>query len=80
MKYLGEKIVSDIKHDVVTPIMFEFSLFERARANKKRIVLPESGDERILRATEILLRRDVADIILLGDPEEIKHKRLILGT
>ncbi len=79
MKYLGDKIVSDISVDTVTPIMFEFSLFERARANKKKIVLPESQDERILRATEILLRRDVADIILLGDPEKIEQKSSFLG-
>jgi len=79
MKYLGEKIVSDINIDTITPIMFEYSLFERARSNKKRIVLPESQDERILRATEILLRRDVAEIILLGDPEKIQQKSSFLG-
>ena len=63
----------------ITPIMFEYALFERARSDRKRIVLPESSDERILRATEILLRRDVADIILLGDPEEVLHKSSSLG-
>lgn len=41
--------------------------------------MPESSDERILRATEILLRRDVADIILLGDAEEVLHKSASLG-
>lgn len=63
----------------ITPIMFEYALFERARSDRKRIVLPESSDERILRATEILLRRDVADIILLGDAEEVLHKSASLG-
>lgn len=63
----------------ITPIMFEYALFERARSERKRIVLPESSDERILRATEILLRRDVADIILLGDAEEVLHKSASLG-
>jgi len=77
--YLGNKIVSDITSDTVTPIMFEFGLFERARANKKRIVLPESDDERILRATEMLLRRDVADIILLGVEKKIIEKSKTLG-
>ncbi len=77
--YLGNKIVSDITSDTVTPIMFEFGLFERARANKKRIVLPESDDERILRATEMLLRRDVADIILLGVEKKIAEKSKTLG-
>ncbi len=56
---------------MVTPVMFEYGLFERARANRKHIVLPESEDERILRATEILLKRNVVDITLLGNEEAI---------
>jgi len=63
----------------ITPIMFEYALFERARKDRKKIVLPESNDERILRATEILLRRDVADIILLGVEEEVRQKSASLG-
>ena len=63
----------------ITPVMFEYALFERARRDRKRIVLPESNDERILRATEILLRRDVADIILLGVEEEVRQKSATLG-
>lgn len=59
---------------VMTPLMFEYSLFENARKQKKRIILPESMDERILRAAEILLRRDVVDVILLGRKEDIMHK------
>jgi len=65
--------------DTVTPVMFEYGLFERARSSKKHIVLPESSDERILRATEILLRRNVVDITLLGKPEEIKAHAASLG-
>lgn len=60
--------------DVMTPLMFEFNLFERAREQKKRIVLPESLDERILRAAEILLRRELVEIIFLGSKEEILFK------
>jgi len=63
----------------ITPIMFEYALFERARRDRKKVVLPESNDERILRATEILLRRDVADIILLGVEEEVRQKSASLG-
>jgi phosphate acetyltransferase len=33
----------------------------------------------VLQAAEILLRREVADIILLGDPEELDHKSTMLG-
>jgi phosphate acetyltransferase len=64
---------------VVTPAMFEFELFERARRECKRIVLPESDDERILRAAEILARREVVDVVLLGEPEKIRHKSARLG-
>ncbi len=64
---------------VITPAMFEFNLFERARSQRKTIVLPESSDERILRATEILLNRDVVEIVLLGNKEEILYKSSQLG-
>jgi phosphate acetyltransferase len=63
----------------MTPIMFEYTLFERARQNRQKIVLPESNDDRILRASEILLRRDVVDIILLGKSEEIARRASSLG-
>jgi phosphate acetyltransferase len=65
--------------DTITPVMFEYGLFERARSLKKHIVLPEASDERILRATEILLRRNVVDITLLGKPEKIKAHAASLG-
>jgi len=64
---------------VVTPISFEFTLFERAKSVRKRIVLPEASDERILRAAEILTRRNVVDIILLGNKEEVLYKASQLG-
>ena len=41
----------------VTPLMFEYTLLDRARADPRHIVLPEGTDERVLRAAEILLRR-----------------------
>ncbi|MGE4424642.1 MAG: phosphate acetyltransferase [Pseudodesulfovibrio sp.] len=64
----------------VTPIMFEYNLIEKARAQRMRIVLPEGSSERILRATEILQRRNVADITLLGDPEAIRTQAANLGV
>ncbi|MBD5641187.1 MAG: phosphate acetyltransferase [Desulfovibrio sp.] len=63
----------------MTPMMFEFDLIERARNNKQRIVLAEGDDERILRATDVLLRRDVADLILLGNIEAIRSKASALN-
>jgi phosphate acetyltransferase len=63
----------------VTPLMFEFDLIERARADRRHLVLPEGGEERILRAAEILLRRGVADLTLLGNADEIARKARDLG-
>jgi phosphate acetyltransferase len=63
----------------VTPRMFEYSLLEKAAENRQRIVLPEGTGERILNATDIILRRGVADIVLLGREEEIRAKASQLG-
>ncbi len=64
---------------IVTPLMFEYQLIERAKADRRHIVLPEGEDERILRAAEILLRRQVVDLTLLGDPVSIREKLSSLG-
>ncbi|RZU50030.1 phosphate acetyltransferase [Krasilnikovia cinnamomea] len=63
-----------------TPLMFEYDLIDRARADRRHLVLPEGTDERILRATETLLRRGVADLTLLGDPAEITRRARELGV
>ncbi|MFW9618353.1 MAG: phosphate acetyltransferase [Sulfurospirillum sp.] len=76
---IEQSINTESSTSSITPIMFEYALFERARKERKKIVLPESNDERILRATEILLRRDVADIILLGVEDEVRQKSASLG-
>jgi phosphate acetyltransferase len=65
--------------DRMTPLMFEYELIERARSQKQHIVLPESNDERILRAAEILLRRGVVDITLLGSEQLIREQVVSLG-
>ena len=44
----------------------------RAKANKQRIVLPEAEEERTLRAADRVLADDLANIILIGNPESIK--------
>lgn len=46
-------------------------IVERAKANKQRIVLPEGTEERTLKAANQLLADEVADLILIGDPDEI---------
>ncbi len=68
-----------VRSSRVTPIMFEYELIERAKKSRQHIVLPEGEEERILRASEILLRRNVADLTLLGNPEVIQHKIGTLG-
>ncbi|MFI6822032.1 phosphate acetyltransferase [Micromonospora sp. NPDC050187] len=63
----------------VTPLMFEYDLIDRARARQRRLVLPEGSEERILRAAEILLRRGVAALTLLGRPDDIARRTRELG-
>ena len=46
-------------------------IVERAKANKQRIVLPEGTEERTLKAANQLLADEVAELILIGNPEEI---------
>ncbi len=75
---LGKRIAAT-RSTRVTPIMFEYELIERAKADRQHIVLPEGTDERILRAAEILLRREVVEITLLGNQEEVRERIASLG-
>lgn len=75
---LGEKILQS-QTTIMTPKMFEYGLVHRAQAFKQHIVLPEGEEERILRAAETLIRRDVADLTLLGREQEIRQKIVSLG-
>jgi len=68
------------RSSAVTPLMFEHQLIDDAVAHRKNIVLPEGDEERILRAADILLRRGVADLTLLGDPVAISAKAAALGV
>ncbi|WP_062518696.1 phosphate acetyltransferase [Demequina silvatica] len=65
--------------DVITPLMFEYGLLDRARSRKQRIVLPEGGDDRILRAASSLLTRDVVELIILGNETAIRARAAELG-
>ncbi|EMI23362.1 phosphate acetyltransferase [Rhodopirellula europaea] len=55
----------------ITPMLFEHSLIQRARQQRVKIVLPEATEPRILQAVDVLRRRDVTDVVLLGDPNLI---------
>jgi phosphate acetyltransferase len=67
------------RSEVVTPLMFEYDLIERARADRKHIVLPEGGDDRILRAASTLLAREVVDLTILGDESAVRARGSELG-
>ena len=47
------------------------SIIARAKSNKQRIVLPESLEERTLTAADQALADEIAEIILIGNPDEI---------
>ncbi len=65
--------------DVRTPLMFEYQLMERARTDRRHVVLPEAGDDRVLTAADVLLRRGVADLTLLGDENAVRARASALG-
>ncbi|MCT9091456.1 phosphate acetyltransferase [Streptomyces sp. ASQP_92] len=71
--------VSVARSGRVTPMMFEHVLLEQARADRRRVVLPEGTEDRVLRAADVLLRRDVCELTLLGDVETIRKKAADLG-
>ncbi|MFF8927410.1 phosphate acetyltransferase [Streptomyces longwoodensis] len=71
--------VSAPSSDRVTPMMFEHKLLERARADRRRVVLPEGTEERVLHAAEVLLRRGVCDLTLLGPVDRIRKQAADLG-
>jgi phosphate acetyltransferase len=87
-KMLFEKYVDyDALEDIVmstlpsglTPKMFIYHLEKLASKDRKTIVLPEGSDDRILQAVDILQRKDVVDLIILGNPESVKARSRSLG-
>ncbi|MFM9446839.1 phosphate acetyltransferase [Streptomyces acidiscabies] len=71
--------VSAPSSDRVTPMMFEHKLLEQARSDRRRVVLPEGTEARVLHAAEVLLRRSVCDLTLLGPVDQIRKKAADLG-
>lgn len=55
------------------------SVREKAKANIKKIVLPETEDDRILKAAYIITKEKIADIILVGNENTIKNKAKNIG-
>ncbi len=57
----------------MTPLRFLHGLTERARTAEKRIVLPEGEDVRILEAAEIIHRRGICELVILGDLKKVRE-------
>ncbi|OMC42497.1 phosphate acetyltransferase [Mycobacterium sp. IS-1264] len=65
---------------VTTPQMFTHRLSQQARSDRKRIVLPEGDDDRILKAAGRVLKRCIADLTILGDEARIRLRSAELGV
>jgi phosphate acetyltransferase len=78
IEVLGKRVEASVI-DVLTPVMFEHLLYEKAKRCQQNILLPESDDERILRAAEIAIRRGLARVTLLGKPDDVRIRCDSLG-
>ena len=63
----------------LTPYAFQYSLLGKAKANKKTIVLPEGEEDRIIKAADYLLERDIVNLIIVGDKNAILARGGELG-
>ncbi|WP_456322382.1 phosphate acetyltransferase [Hydrogenimonas sp.] len=77
---LLEQSLQKKEPDILTPAMFLYRIFAKASSVKKRIVLPESEDDRILRAAETIIHRGIAEIVLLGDEQKVRNRAGMLGV
>ena len=84
-KYIDTKAFEDklvtFQPEGITPRMFQYQLVKRAKTSRKHIVLPEGNDDRIITAAAQLMKKNVVDLTILGNKDEIKAtvKRLNLS-
>lgn len=80
VKALEKKIIF-FRTQNITPRMFQYQILKRAKSEKKHIVLPEGDDDRILQAADALIKQNVVDLTILGNPETVlaSIKRLNLS-
>ena len=80
---LGEDAATTLREaptpTAVTPLAFQADLIERARADRKRIVLPEPDDDRVLQAAAQVLAAGIADITFVGDADYVAKRAGELG-
>ncbi|WP_298780975.1 phosphate acetyltransferase [uncultured Polaribacter sp.] len=74
-----KNILSSFNSDKLTPSMFQYNLLQKAKINKKHIVLPEGNDDRIIQAAARLQLLNIVNLTLLGDKKEIQIKANQLG-
>jgi phosphate acetyltransferase len=78
----GAAIVRSIREappGPMTPHRFEYELLERARHERRHIVLPEGDDDRVLEAAAAVLRDGIADLTILGDEAVVRARAAELG-
>lgn len=75
---LREALAGEVE-TIITPQRFQWWLLQRARADKRHIVLPEGDDDRILQAADYLLREDICELTILGDPDSMNSRAAELG-
>lgn len=78
VKSLDEKLVT-FKPEGITPHMFQYKITQRAKGQRKHIVLPEGNDDRVLKAAARLLHQDIVDLTILGDAAQVAASIKRLG-
>jgi len=81
--YVNAEVIANIltkyNSERITPNMFQYNLMQRAKVNRKHIVLPEGNDDRIIQAAARLQLLDIVDLTILGDKSTIQLKCDQLG-
>jgi phosphate acetyltransferase len=88
LRIFDERVDGDVLLDrlelarttAVTPLMFEHQLIDMAVADRRHIVLPEGDEDRVLRAADIVLRRRIADLTILGEAADVQRRASLLGV
>jgi phosphate acetyltransferase len=78
VKALEERLVT-FSAESLTPHMFQYQITQKARQQRKHIVLPEGEDDRVLTAAARLLKQEIVDLTILGEPTQIAASIKRLG-
>ena len=70
VKSLEEKLVT-FTPEGLTPHMFQYQITQKAKLQRKHIVLPEGNDDRILKAAARLLKQQIVDVTILGNTSQV---------